>query len=106
MSYRTDQDHDGGGAAATGFLRPNPEVIGRRMGDEYVLIHLATNQVYALNQTATRLWELLGEGYGRAALQERLLDEFDVDAATLADEIDQLLAVLRAHQLVGDVNSA
>jgi hypothetical protein len=86
---------------ALAAFRPDPEVIGRRLGDEYILIHLRTNRVYALNRTAARLWELLDEGGDVAQIPDRLIGEFDVDSATLADEINRLLALLRDQKLVG-----
>src|SRR6185437_6262146 len=72
--------------------RPDPNVVGRRMGQEFVLIHLQTNRVYALNRTGARLWELLGEGCDREQIRERMAREFDVSDAALAEEIERLLA--------------
>jgi hypothetical protein len=81
-------------------LRPDPEVVGRCMGDDLVLIHLRTNLVYTLNRTAARAWELLTEGCDRAQVRARLLEEFDVDETRLDDEIERLLSTLVAHKLV------
>jgi hypothetical protein len=65
-----------------------------------VLIHLHTDRIYELNRTGARLWELVGEGCERSRLHEQLLREFDVDAAQLIGEIDQLLSALSAARLV------
>lgn len=80
--------------------RPDPNVVGRRMGQEFVLIHLQTNRVYALNRTGARLWELLGAGCDRDQLRERMAREFHVSDATLAGEIERLLKSLVAEDLV------
>src|SRR5829696_3032146 len=42
--------------------RPHPDVSWRRLGDEVVIVHLKTNQIYRLNRTAARFWELVAEG--------------------------------------------
>jgi hypothetical protein len=73
-------------------LRPHPDVVSRQVGEELVLVHLKTNRIYSLNRTGTRLWELLGSGCGREALERQLLDEFDVDEAQLREEIEGRLA--------------
>ena len=74
--------------------RPNPDVVHQRVGEEVVLVHLKTNQIYALNETGARFWELLSEGITRPEIESRLLDEFDVEPEELAHEIDALLADL------------
>jgi len=68
--------------------------------DELVLVHLGTNEVYALNQTAARFWELLVEYDGRDEVVERLLTEFDVTREELLGEIERLLAELERYRLV------
>ncbi|MGH2457304.1 MAG: PqqD family protein [Chloroflexota bacterium] len=79
---------------------PDPNVIGRRMGPEFVLIHLQTDRVYALNRTGARCWELLGELRDREQILARLAREFGVRAAMLADELDLLFASLVRERLV------
>jgi hypothetical protein len=74
--------------------RPNPDVVHQRVGEEIVLVHLKTNQIYALNETGARFWELLSQGLARPAIESRMLDEFDVDPQALAQEIDVLLVDL------------
>jgi len=74
-------------------LRPNPDVIARRLGDGAVLVHLPTNRVFELNDTGMRVWELAGEGLAQAELLDRLATEFALDDAArrdVADLIDRL----------------
>jgi hypothetical protein len=80
--------------------RPNPDVVFRDVEGETVLVHLGTNRIYALNATGARLWQLLTEGHDRPELMRRLLEEFDVEPATLAREIDGLLHELSQEELV------
>ncbi len=81
-------------------LRPSPDVVSRRLDDEVVLVHLRTNHIYSLNQTGARLWELLQTGDDRERIERRMLEEFEVEAADLRREIEELLASLEAEQLV------
>ena len=78
----------------------NPDVVYRRLGDEVVLVHLRTNQIFALNETGARFWELLSAGRDRDEIETVLLAEFDVSAADLAHEIDELLAALSREDIV------
>lgn len=81
-------------------VNPHPDVVAERVQDEIVLVHLKTNQIYALNATAARAWELLGEGHERDAIAERLQREFDAVPDELQHEIDQLLSSLTDAGLV------
>jgi Coenzyme PQQ synthesis protein D (PqqD) len=82
------------------WVRSSRDVVARRLGDEIVLVHLQTNRIYLLNRTGARFWELLAEGDTRQTIEQRLLDEFEVDLADVAAEIDRLLTVLEDAGLV------
>ena len=81
-------------------VRPSSDVIGERLGDEFVLIHLRTNRMYELNHTAARIWELLDGGYDRAGIENRLLDEFDADGSGIVADVGALLSHLESEKLV------
>jgi hypothetical protein len=81
-------------------FRPSPDVLMRKVGDEFVLVHMGRNQIFALNPTAARLWELLNEGHDLAAAVAQLTQEFDVDDATAKAEAEKLLEVLKEEGLV------
>ena len=71
--------------------RPHADVSWRRLGDEVVIVHLKTNQIYRLNRTAARFWELIAEGNDRAAAERVLAAEFDVGDAELRHETTSLV---------------
>lgn len=73
---------------------PNPDVVHERVGEEVVLVHLKTNQIYALNETGAVFWELFSAGMARPEIEVRMLEEFDVRPEELAKEIDTLLVEL------------
>jgi hypothetical protein len=78
----------------------NPEVVFRRVGSEVVLVHLRTNQIFALNETGARFWELFEQGKTRAEIEAVLRAEFDVADDQLAREIDDLLQALAREDIV------
>ena len=55
------------------------DAVSSRLGDGGVLVNLQTNQIFELNATGMRAWELIGEGRTRAEL-ERLEANSTCDA--------------------------
>lgn len=88
------------GAGSHPQLRPNPDVVAEHLGDGIALVHLRTDRVYELNRTGARLWDLLTSGHDRVQIQRELVREFAVDEAQLAQEIEMLLSLLVAENLV------
>ncbi len=80
--------------------RPNPEVIAKRLDRTSVLVHLATNKIFELNETGTRVWELLGNGLDIDSIVHHLVDEFQVEDMRAADEVKKLLAQLESAGLL------
>ena len=83
----------------TGF-RPHPDVLARRVGEEVVLVHMGRNEIFALNPTGARLWELLSEGRSQAEAVERLKTEFDASDETVEHEAERFMALLEREGLL------
>ena len=81
-------------------MKPNPNVLFKRLGDEMVLFHLDTDHFYELNGTAARFWELLHEAHDADAARERMLKEFAVDPDHLAGEVEAFVNSLQHENLV------
>lgn len=81
-------------------FRPSPDVVAQRVGDTLVVVHLKTNRIYSLNQTAARVWELLDRGLTRAGIRDEILKDFRVDETELESEIDSLIASLTTETLL------
>ncbi len=81
-------------------MKPNPNVLFKRLGDEMVLFHLDTDHFYELNGTAARFWELLHAGHDTDQVREQMVEEFAVDADQLHSEVKAFLASLRQENLV------
>jgi hypothetical protein len=80
--------------------QPNPDVVAQRVQDEVVLVNLRTNEIYTLNKTAARAWELIAEGCDRSGVEAGLSEEFSVDEAEVGSELDSLLAELVEKELI------
>ncbi len=75
-------------------------MVGQRLDDVLVVVHLETNRIHELNRTGARFWELLQDEPDIEQIEERLVEEFDVSRAELRAEIDRLIAELEAERLV------
>jgi len=81
-------------------LQADPDVVFRRLGERMVLIQLQTNNIFDLNETSARLWELLVEVGEPAEISARLVAEYDVDPELLRQEITQTLAAFAENDLI------
>jgi hypothetical protein len=81
-------------------LRTNPQVVAREVGDQTVLVHLETNRIFALNETAGQAWDLLSKGLDREEIRTRLLGRYSVEDAELDRELDKVFAEWTAEGLV------
>jgi Coenzyme PQQ synthesis protein D (PqqD) len=80
--------------------RINPEVIAKRLDESSVLVHLGTNEIFELNETGTRVWELLGEGVDIDTIVRHLVDEFEVEEGRAADEVKNLVMQFETSRLL------
>jgi hypothetical protein len=65
-----------------------------------ILVDVPTSRIFELNETGTRIWELLGEGLDLDTIAHHLVDEFEVELARAEDEVNKLLVRLRAEGLL------
>ena len=68
------------------------QVLFQTVSDEAVLLNLTDHSYYGLNEVATRMWQLLAEHGQIDPVVDQLVREYDVDAATLRDDLMTLLA--------------
>jgi hypothetical protein len=81
-------------------LRPNPDVLSKRLDEAAVLVDIATNRIFELNETGTRAWELVCQGFDADQIAHQLVDEFDVQPERAAYELNELIVRLRAEGLL------
>ena len=65
----------------------SPDVIFQALDDEAVLLDLASEQYLILNELGKRMWELLSENGDTSTAVEQLLIEYEVDKASLRQDM-------------------
>lgn len=77
-----------------------PGVVFKRLDQRMVLVRLETNQVFELNDTGARIWEMLDAGAGEEEILERLISEFEVAPDQLRRDLDTLVEELQSAGLL------
>lgn len=77
-----------------------PDVILQELGDDMVLANLDTGVYFALNEVAARTWALLRDCSTLDAVFDALLDEYEVDEATLRSDVESLLKQFEEYGLM------
>lgn len=74
-------------------LQPKiPEhALFRELGGEAVLLNLKTEQYFGLDEVGTRMWVLLSQSPTVQVVFETLLEEYDVEAPQLTQDLEELL---------------
>lgn len=76
------------------------QVMARTVGDETVILDLASGSYYGLDPVGARMWQLMSEGQTLAAICGLLLEEYDVHREALEADILQLTEELLGKGLV------
>jgi hypothetical protein len=87
-------------AGHPGRLVISADVLMREVDEEAVLLNLATEAYFGLDEVGTRMWYALTECGSLAAAFERLAAEFDVEPARLEADLRSLLQQLLSLGLV------
>ncbi|NLR69427.1 PqqD family protein [Novosphingobium sp. ERN07] len=87
----------------TGSFTLSEDVVAREVGEETMLLDLASGTYFGLNPVGGRFWQLLEEGRSAAEARDCLLDEFEVEADVLDADLSTLLDELAAKGLVATV---
>lgn len=86
-------------------MKLNPDLVRRTITGEHMLVPvgenaLTFNGIYIMSPVADRIWELLEQGKDTEELTAILLEEYDVDEATLKADVNEFLAVLKENDLL------
>lgn len=83
------------------YITLSPEVLFQELEGEAVLLNLANENYYGLDDIGTRIWQLLDEHGGKSELViSQMLAEYHVDEALLRSDMANLLAGLAEAGLV------
>ena len=76
------------------------QVMARTVGDETVILDLASGTYFGLDPVGARIWELLGEGKTLGEVCDQMLDEFEVSRDELERDTLRLTQELADQGLV------
>lgn len=82
------------------MLRASADVLSQPVGDELVLMDLATSQYFSLNPVGAQVWRLLQETSDLDEIRRRLTPLYDVDETTLAADVGRIVSDLLAAGLL------
>lgn len=67
-----------------------PDVMARTVGDETVILDLASGTYFGLDPVGARMWQLIGEGKTLGEVCDNMLDEFEVSREELERDVIRL----------------
>ena len=76
------------------------EVLVRQLGDETVILDLASGTYFGLDETGTRVWQLLERGGTLREVCEAMLGEFDVAPQDIERDVLDLARELGDRGLI------
>jgi hypothetical protein len=76
------------------------DVMARVVGDEVVILDLATGTYFGLDGPGARFWQLLSEGRPVAAIFDILREEYEVPPETLEADLRKLIDELASKGLL------
>lgn len=86
-------------------MKINGEYILREVAGDTILVPvgetaLQFNGILALEPVGTLIWKDLSAGKDRSAILCDILDQFEIDAQTAADDLDEFLEQLKSENLL------
>jgi hypothetical protein len=84
----------------TSRISISKDVMFQELAGETVLLDLASESYFGLNEVGTRIWQLLNEGADEATVVDTLLEEYDVQREELEQDVADLLARLGEAGLI------
>ena len=81
-------------------LEVDRNVVVARQDEHCVLLDYERGEYYGLNDSATRIWELLSEHVPLPTIVQRIVDEYEVTEETAREDLAGLLRNLANRGLV------
>jgi hypothetical protein len=76
------------------------QVMARQVGDETVILDLASGTYFGLDPVGARIWQMMTECKTLSEICDVLLDEYDVPREVLERDILRLLQELNTQNLI------
>lgn len=78
-------------------------VVAKKLGDELVLMDLASGTYFGLDEVGAHLWDGLGKGMTVGEIGNQLLSIYEIDKVTLARDLEDLVEDLCKRELIAPV---
>lgn len=75
-------------------------VMARQVGEDCVMLDLASGTYFGLDRVGARAWQLLAEGRTIPEVCERMVEEYDAPREKIEQDVTQLVEQLIANGLV------
>jgi len=86
----------------SGKVRIPPHVMARQVGDEQVILDLASGKYFGLDPVGARIWQLLVDGKTLEEVCSVMVVEYQVGRSTVEHDLQALLEALVGHQLLAE----
>lgn len=80
--------------------RASADALAATLTDGAVLLNLRTKRYHSLNETGTRIWQLLLERRTEEEIVLAMTNEYDVEEPVARDETRAVIASLCEHDLI------
>jgi hypothetical protein len=83
-------------------LQISGDALAQEIAGETVILDLASSTYFGIDETGTRIWQLLKEGMDLQEIHELMLAEFEVSPEALETDIMAFISQLQTAGLVGE----
>ena len=85
--------------------KKSDSIVSRKIGDEFILVPIRQNvgdleNIYTLNETAARIWELIDGKTQTSKIKEKIVEEFDVKPEEAEEDLIEHLQQLEGIQAI------
>ena len=77
-------------------------MMARQVGDEQVILDLASGKYFGLDPVGARIWQLLVDGKTLEEVCSVMVVEYQVGRSTVEHDLQALLEALVGHQLLAE----
>jgi hypothetical protein len=78
----------------------SPDVLFQEVGEETVLLDLASESYFGLNEVGARIWQLIGDGATLQSIFDALVAEFDAEPERIRADLLALVDELAKAGLI------
>jgi len=76
------------------------DVVAQTTAEGFILVDVSTQDIFELNETAQRIWELLVAGKTSEEISGALFDEYEATEEQIAECVDETIAELLEQGLL------